>query len=170
MLEFLLARCPNSAVIKEMAHEVGVTDSRFPEYDNPDELCVLCGLCVRICREAVGAAAIGFAHRGGERKVNSPFHLQSEACIGCGACAAVCPTGAIHIEDRDGERLLNSWNTVVKLQPCPRCGKPSTPEPMAFLPGHVGMGSEQFGLCPACRRQVTLEQLEVIREAEFYRD
>jgi NADH dehydrogenase/NADH:ubiquinone oxidoreductase subunit G len=170
MLEFLLARCPTSEVIQQIAREAGVLEGRFPKNSNPDELCVLCGLCVRVCREAVGAAAIGFANRGAERKVDSPFHLQAEACIGCGACAAVCPTGAIHIEDRDGERWLHTWNTIVKLNPCPRCGKPYAPEPMAFLPGRVGLGGEQFGLCPNCRRQAALEQLEVIREADFYRN
>lgn len=170
MLEFLLARCPESQVIRDMALEAGVTESRFSGAANPEELCVLCGLCVRVCRDAVGAAAIGFAHRGSDRKVDTPFHLHSEPCIGCGACAAICPTGAIHIEDRDGERWLHTWNTVVKLQPCPRCGRPTNPEPMAFLPGHVNLGREQFGLCPNCRRQSTLEELEVIREADFYRD
>lgn len=169
MLEFLLARCPTSAVIRSLAGEAGVTESRFPGNGNRDELCVLCGLCVRVCRDAVGAAAIGFANRGAERKVESPFNLHSEACIGCGACAAVCPTGAIFIEDVGSMRVLHTWNTSVELQPCPRCGQPYAPDPMVFLREHVEASAHLYGFCPSCRRKAALEQLDVVRDAGFYR-
>ena len=167
MLEFLLARCPSSQVIREIAAEAGVTQSRFPPDGNPDELCVLCGLCVRICRDAVGAAAIGFTQRGADRKVDSPFHLQSEACIGCGACAAVCPTGAIFIEDISDQRILHTWNTTVPLQPCPRCGLPYTPDPMVFLKGQVEASEHLFGLCPTCRRKAAAEQIKAADFAHY---
>ena len=153
MLEFLLARCPSSEVIRALAAEVGVTATRFPINEQADELCILCGLCVRVCRDAVGAAAIGFVGRGAGRAVGAPFHVQSEACIGCGACAAVCPTGAVKIEDRDGQRVLSTWNTVVPLKPCPVCGQPFAPEPMSFLRGLVEASEHQWGICPACRRK-----------------
>jgi len=161
MLEFLLARCPTSTVIRSLAGEAGVTESRFPSTGNRDELCVLCGLCVRVCRDAIGAAAIGFANRGAERKVGSPFNLHAEDCIGCGACAAVCPTSAIFIEDVGSKRILHSWNTTVELQPCPRCGQPYAPDPMAFLREVVEASAHLYGLCPVCRRKATLEQLNV---------
>jgi len=164
MLEFMLSHCPTSTVIRSLAAEAGVSESRFPAGDNPDELCILCGLCVRVCRDAVGAAAIGFVERGVQRKVDSPFHLQSEVCIGCGACAAVCPTGAIFIEDVDGKRILHTWNTTVTLQPCPSCGNPYAPEPMAFLRGLVETGERLYGMCPSCRRKAAVGQLEVIRQ------
>lgn len=168
MLEFMLARCPTSETIRTLAKEAGITQSRFPSNADPGELCVLCGLCVRVCRDAVGAAAISFANRGSDRKVDSPFHLHSEACIGCGACAAVCPTQAIHIEDVGGMRLLHTWNTTIPLKPCPRCGQPYAPDPMAFLLAHVPASAHLYGLCPACRRKVTLDQLEVIRDAGYW--
>ena len=118
-----------------------------------DELCVLCGLCVRVCRDLVGAAAIAFTGRGAGREVAAPFHIQAEACIGCGACAAVCPTGAVKIEDIGGQRHLVTWNTVVPLKPCPGCGRPFAPEPMAFLTGLADASEHLWGLCPACRRK-----------------
>ena len=78
----------------------GLAEPRFahPERNESPNACILCGLCVRVCRDLVGAAAIGFIGRGTGREVGAPFHVQSEACIGCGACAAVCPTGAVRYD------------------------------------------------------------------------
>jgi bidirectional [NiFe] hydrogenase diaphorase subunit len=168
MLEFMLARCPTSDVIRTLAAEAGVTETRFATDGKSDELCILCGLCVRVCRDLVGAAAIGFIGRGAEREVGAPFHLQSEACIGCGACAAVCPTGAVKIEDRDGQRVLRTWNTMVLLKPCPVCGRPFAPEPMAFLRGLVEGSENLWGVCPACRRKQAAAQVDGVREAGLY--
>jgi bidirectional [NiFe] hydrogenase diaphorase subunit len=169
-LEFLLSRCPRSEVIRNLATREGITWSRFgfPPPEHADELCILCGLCVRVCRDLVGAAAIGFIGRGAQREVGAPFHLQSEACIGCGACAAVCPTGAVKIEDRDGQRVLRTWNTTVPLKPCTVCGKPFGPEPMAFLRGLVEASEHLWGICPACRRKQAAMQVDVVREASLY--
>ncbi|HSD84632.1 MAG TPA: 2Fe-2S iron-sulfur cluster-binding protein [Anaerolineae bacterium] len=160
MLEFLLARCPTSEVIRSLAAETGVTATHFTSEARPAELCVLCGLCVRVCRDLVGAAAIGFSGRGADRKVGAPFQLQAEACIGCGACAAVCPTGAIEIEEVDGQRVLHTWNTHVPLQPCPGCGQPFAPEPMVFLRELVEASERLWGLCPTCRRRQAAAQFQ----------
>jgi len=169
-LEFLLSRCPRSEVIRNLAAREGITWSRFgfPPPERADELCILCGLCVRVCHDLVGAAAIGFIGRGAGREVGAPFHLQSEACIGCGACAAVCPTGAVKIEDRDGQRVLRTWNTTVPLRPCPVCGQPFAPEPMAFLRDLATASEHQWGICPACRRKQAAAQMEAAREAAFH--
>jgi bidirectional [NiFe] hydrogenase diaphorase subunit len=164
MLEFMLARCPTSDVVRALAAEAGVTATRFAMDGRSDELCILCGLCVRVCRDLVGAAAISFIGRGAQREVGAPFRLQSEACIGCGACAAVCPTGAVKIEDRDGQRVLRTWNTTVPLKPCIVCGKPFGPEPMAFLRGLVAASENVWGVCPACRRKSAAAQLDVARK------
>ncbi|MCX7706942.1 MAG: 4Fe-4S dicluster domain-containing protein, partial [Anaerolineae bacterium] len=123
----------------------------------------LCGLCVRVCRDLVGAAAIGFIGRGAGREVGAPFRVQAEACIGCGACAAVCPTGAVRIEDRNGQRVLHTWNTVVPLKPCPSCGQPFAPEPMAFLQALPDTVGHLWGLCPACRRKAAASSAGVSR-------
>ena len=159
-LEFLLSRCPQSTVIREMAAREGVTFSRFgePPPDQAEELCILCGLCVRVCRDVIGAAAISFIGRGTERKVGTPFGIHSDACIGCGACAEICPTSAIKIEDRGNKRILHTWNTTVELYACPECGRFFAPEPMSLLKGMFPEIKDLWTLCPACRQQRTARQ------------
>ena len=96
-LELLLARCPNVPVIRQLAEQMGIKTSRFKKQE--DQRCILCGLCVRACDEIVGVRAIGFVSRGVEREVNTPFHLASDVCIGCGACTYICPTSCIEMVD-----------------------------------------------------------------------
>ncbi|OGB98282.1 hypothetical protein A2V82_07845 [candidate division KSB1 bacterium RBG_16_48_16] len=60
-----------------------------------------------MCEEVVGVSAISFANRGIERRVTTPFNAPSDTCIACGACAYVCPTGAISIEDIKGRQVLH---------------------------------------------------------------
>jgi ferredoxin len=106
----------------------------------------------------IGAAAISFVGRGTKRKVSTPFNVHSEDCIGCGACAEICPTGAIRIEDRGSERILHTWNTTVKLHACPECGRFFAPEPMFLLKEKFPEIEDQWTLCPACRQQRTARQ------------
>jgi heterodisulfide reductase subunit A len=98
VLELLLARCSTVPVIQDLAKEYGITRSRFGE---DKETCILCGLCVRMCCELVGAHALCFGSRGTDRLVTTPFGLERDlnTCIKCGACVSVCPTGHIRMED-----------------------------------------------------------------------
>jgi coenzyme F420-reducing hydrogenase beta subunit len=91
LLELLLARCPNVKKIQDLAREYGIEKPSFCVVD-PEEDCILCGLCARVCEEKVGVSAINFANRGVEREVTAPYHTISDDCVGCGACAIVCPT------------------------------------------------------------------------------
>jgi len=97
VIELMLARCPNVKIIQDLAHEYGIEKPRLKKLK--DEDCILCGLCTRICEERMGVSAINFVGRGIYREVDTPFRRPSDACITCGACAFICPTGAIKLED-----------------------------------------------------------------------
>ncbi len=88
ILELLLARCPNSKTLQDLASQMGLEQVRF-NMENED--CILCGLCVRMCAEQMGGGAIGFVGRGQRREVATPFHMASEICRNCGACMYICP-------------------------------------------------------------------------------
>ena len=88
ILELLLASCPQSKVIQDLASAHEVRQQRFrQEYED----CILCGLCVRMCAEQMMAGAIGFRGRGEKKTLGTPFDIKSEVCRLCGGCMYVCP-------------------------------------------------------------------------------
>jgi len=111
VIELLFAKCPDSDAIKDLAKEYGVNNNdptdvvanyllnRANSNNTNHTKCVLCGLCTRVCAELVGMSAISFSGRGSKRKIKTPFEKISATCIGCGACAYLCPTKAIKIEE-----------------------------------------------------------------------
>ena len=88
ILELLLASCPQSKIIQDLASAHGVSQQRFRQ---EHEDCILCGLCVRMCEEQMMAKAIGFRGRGETRSIGTPFDIKSEQCRLCGGCIYVCP-------------------------------------------------------------------------------
>jgi NADH dehydrogenase/NADH:ubiquinone oxidoreductase subunit G len=88
VLELLLASCPQSKVIQDLASAHEVRRQRFRQ---EQEDCILCGRCVQMCKEQMMAGAIGFSGRGERRRVTTPFDVKSEVCRLCGGCIYVCP-------------------------------------------------------------------------------
>lgn len=89
IIKQLLARCPNVKAIQNLAQEYNVEKPSLPA-ENPEEDCILCGLCARVCKEKVGVAAIEYPSKG-------TFGTISDDCVACGACVAVCPTGSRNV-------------------------------------------------------------------------
>ncbi len=139
-IELLLANhhvdcptCPrsNNCALQNIAQRLGVNTVRFkkiekyqqidmssPSLERDPNKCVLCGDCVRVCKEIQGIGAIDFANRGSKAKVVPAFDssLGKVECVNCGQCAAVCPTGAIvPKQDRNKvwDALYNKNKTVV---------------------------------------------------------
>ncbi|MBE0640580.1 MAG: molybdopterin-dependent oxidoreductase, partial [Bacteroidales bacterium] len=72
-------------------------DFRHPYIEIDNNKCILCGRCVRICREVVGANALGFINRGYDTYVAPAMGdaLTDTSCESCGMCISACPTAAI---------------------------------------------------------------------------
>ncbi|MEI6885157.1 MAG: molybdopterin-dependent oxidoreductase [Bacteroidota bacterium] len=72
-------------------------DFRHPYIEIDNNKCILCARCVRICREVVGANALGLINRGFDTYVAPALGdaLQDTHCESCGMCISTCPTGAI---------------------------------------------------------------------------
>ena len=88
LLEMYLATCPQSKIIQDLASKWEVKRVRFNvRYED----CIMCGLCVRMCKEQMDARAINYIQRGYKRKITTPFDKKSEVCRLCGGCMYVCP-------------------------------------------------------------------------------
>jgi len=162
-LELLLARCPDSDVVRQMAARLGVERVRLPQ-DGRDA-CILCGLCVAVCRDLVGVGAISFVGRGPGRRVTTPYDEPSESCIGCGACAEVCPTGNISVRDTADEREIVPFGTRHRLVRCPRCGRGYVTErQLEFLRQQLGKRAEVLAGCPVCNARQRAEELSKVYE------
>lgn len=124
ILEFLLARSPNSPELKALYRQYA-RDAQ-PPYSivgvHGESNCILCGLCVRACAEVVGASAVGFANRGIRKKVTPGLFRCSDVCIGCGTCVFVCPTDAIRVEEVNSVHMAHEWNQESDRRHCRVCG------------------------------------------------
>ncbi len=165
-MELLLARCPESEPVRQMARELGVEGTRLPQ-DGADR-CIQCGLCVRVCRDLVGVGAIGFTGRGADRHVDTPYGEPSETCIGCGACAELCPSGHVHVVD-DMEKMtrrIEPFHTEHRLVPCPQCGRGYVSEKqLEHLRRELGEKAAILECCPVCRSRSRALELKSVYDA-----
>lgn len=140
ILELLLANhdreCPTCAKnttckLQKLAKQYGVNKIRFGSRDvklpiddsscsivkDPNK-CILCGDCVRMCKEIQGLGIWDFAFRGSRTQVTTAFgkELSEVSCINCGQCISVCPTGALAPKsevEQAWKAILDPAKTVV---------------------------------------------------------
>lgn len=94
--------------LQNLVYEYGVADNPFkgekarlpvdhvsPFIERNPNRCILCGMCVRICDEVVGANELSFVNRGWKTKIGTDFDRPLQ-CEFCGNCISVCPVGALN--------------------------------------------------------------------------
>lgn len=156
ILDLLLARCPESALIRKLAAQHGVTATSFKR-NEVDTTCILCGQCVRIC-EVKGCRAISTAGRGIEKRIAIPFKQPPPDCIGCASCAHICPTDTIKFRDEGYVRKI--WGHSFEMVKCEGCGRPVMPvKQVEFEAARAGLDPEYLTTCPACSQKKTLETI-----------
>jgi NADH dehydrogenase/NADH:ubiquinone oxidoreductase subunit G len=160
IIMLLYERAPQNEYIQKLCREYDVdTKTRFMRYKS--EECILCGLCVKACEE-VGKYAISTVNRGIAKKVATPYDEPSVNCIGCGACAHVCPAKAIKIEEKDDSRII--WNKTFQLLKCQDCGEYfAAREEYDYGIKMAGIKEEEV-LCDRCRKRRNSESFKSIFE------
>lgn len=151
----LLLRTPNNVYINKLAREYNVqAPSRYLKLDDKEN-CILCGLCIVAC-EKMGTNAISLVSRGTSKSVSTPYDDASKDCIGCGACAEVCPTDAISLIDEDGRRTI--WNKTFDLVQCDICGKYyNTVEALKFIDEKLSIENQEH-ICQSCNKRLIGEK------------
>jgi predicted molibdopterin-dependent oxidoreductase YjgC len=129
--------------LPEMLQEYGCQPDRFgpqaatvaqpPTIDNELYVrdygkCVLCYKCVEACgKDYQNTFALTVAGRGFDARISTEFavELPESACVYCGNCIAVCPTGALMFKSERDHRDAGTWDEsrqTVTTTVCPYCG------------------------------------------------
>ena len=145
----LLQMAPQSKKIRDLARKHGI------DTGPPPDGCIRCRLCIRVCKEIVGPAALTMKPHNG---VKSVFPVP-DACIGCGTCANICPTNAIMIEDKDNVRTISIRDHIIgrhPLETCEGCGKRfATPRYLQHISKRTEPHTdikEHHKYCPTCAK------------------
>ncbi|MEG0752399.1 MAG: NADH-dependent [FeFe] hydrogenase, group A6 [Angelakisella sp.] len=113
-------------------YDESVYDGENPRYDFDDSAahmyrdnnkCILCRRCVAACSKWQSVAVIGANDRGFNTHIGCAFdsNLGDVACVSCGQCVVVCPTGAIGEKDQTKEvwRAINDPTKHVIVEAAP---------------------------------------------------
>jgi len=90
--------------------------------------CILCYKCVEACGpDHQNTFAIAVAGRGFDARISTEFAvpLPDSACVYCGNCIAVCPTGALMAKREYDARAAGEWDETKQTEVntiCPYCG------------------------------------------------
>jgi len=129
------------------------------------DICLRCGKCIEVCRDRMGVDALQMGYFDFDHPVPTDFRLTEERCILCGACATNCPTGAMQIQDRGGERILSLCGTILnrkKLLYCDDCGSVLGPARyLEFVQKRTHSVAAKVAdrrLCEACARKSTAKR------------
>jgi NADP-reducing hydrogenase subunit HndD len=116
---------PDPAVTETVAQPVTVDNEL---YVRDYAKCVLCYKCVEACgTDAQHTFAIAVAGRGFDARISTEYAvpLDASACVYCGNCIGVCPTGALMFKSEHDMREAGTWDEsaqTVTNTICPYCG------------------------------------------------
>jgi len=98
-------------------------DENHPTITRDPGKCILCGLCLKVCREMEGVSALSFYETNDVLTIGPNDHrpLDMTVCVACGHCAMVCPTGALTMKPAlpDVYRALKNPELTVVAQIAP---------------------------------------------------
>ncbi|HEV7810908.1 MAG TPA: 2Fe-2S iron-sulfur cluster-binding protein [Candidatus Limnocylindrales bacterium] len=116
---------PPTAAAQTVAQPVKVDNNLYVrDYSK----CILCYKCVEACGEdAQNTFAIGVAGRGFDARISTEnaVPLPDSACVYCGNCIGVCPTGALMFKSEHDMRAAGTWDESAQTMTetiCPYCG------------------------------------------------
>jgi NADH dehydrogenase/NADH:ubiquinone oxidoreductase subunit G len=162
VLDLLLARCPDTPLVLDLARQHGVEKTSYTPNPDPTD-CILCGLCTRIC-DHLGISAISTVDRGAGKEVAPPFHEAPPDCIGCLSCAEICPTDCIPYTTSNKTRTI--WDKPFEMLRCTECGRGHVTVAQAdFYAGKNDVPRTYFETCDACKRKqqaATFAKLSVV--------
>jgi len=154
----LTRRAAGHPLLVEMALSYAAPRLSALIVDPPD--CILCGLCINACEE-MGKTAIWSMFRGIDKRIATPYDEAADDCMGCAACARICPTQAISMEEDGANRII--WNKTFSLVACQRCGKKyATREELEYLRERSEYGQEQ--LCESCRKKTLAVNMKTFQQ------
>ena len=116
---------PDTAVAETVEQPVKIDNDLYVrDYGR----CVLCYKCVEACgTDAQHTFAIAVAGRGFDARISTEYAvpLDASACVYCGNCIGVCPTGALMFKSEHDMREAGTWDEsaqTVTNTICPYCG------------------------------------------------
>jgi len=129
--------CPNNGrcELQRASDFIGLGEMPYPytpkgypiERENPfivrnNNLCILCGRCIRVDQEILGIEAIAFNRRGKDTCIGGAFGrpLLESGCTFCGCCVEVCPTGALKDVGDEWQRWPDPKRAMIRcMYACP---------------------------------------------------
>ncbi|WP_333861883.1 2Fe-2S iron-sulfur cluster-binding protein [Clostridium sp.] len=158
----LQARCPDNQEVEKFAKAFGVEKRKVNRFKlEKGEDCALCGLCVKACK-AVGVGVLSLVNKGVYKKLDISDG-PTQKCIGCGACANVCPTNAIKIIDKDGQREI--WENKFQMVKCDYCGQYFiTKEHIKYAYDKLEIEQPEKFYCNNCKRKIVAKSMNAIYE------
>jgi formate dehydrogenase alpha subunit len=142
IVQLLLANHPQECLycqrnqdceLQTLASDLGIRERRYQgetrkltlDNSNPfiirdNNKCVLCGRCVRVCKEVQCCDVLEWTERGFYSKVTTAFDvpLEESSCVFCGTCVSACPVGAL-----TEKPMLEAGRVDQKVKTtCPFCG------------------------------------------------